>query len=427
MFGGDGDNKNAPAIDSPTRELYDKLFHLAGPLQSSDITFNVPEKGFDSLASLLTEIFQAITEAEEKAASDEQDAGATKKVLERAEELASLRIKSVISPLLRGLPIEASPGLDSSTPITLVGRYEEEVEQWKNFCQVLFNDKELQLKKPLYLHLSALGQRALAQAASTYWDTLLGRLRHIENPEFPSSPDTLLAEIQSRNRDLKALLREYVLASAPFKDPEILARVEKSHAAEELGLGDDARLRIRNLEKRPNLFKGEGEGGSSGASECSVCCAEEDVEIRSGKVDQQANDDFLTFPGTFDGKKIRPLIDTGGGCNLVKAEWLRKNNIKIVEPLKSYKTLLMADGTESQKCPCLEVKWRFDGRKTEWRDVEFVVVEGYKYEALIGLPFLKHTETIHNSAGRLVFPEFKGVHANKDTIPLYEFGVTPCI
>lgn len=83
----------------------------------------------------------------------------------------------------------------------------------------------------------------------------------------------------------------------------------------------------------------------------------------------------------------------------------------------------MADGSTSQKCPCIDVTWSFDGRKPLWVDVEFVVVKGYKYDALIGLPFLKRTETIHNSAGRLVFPEFKGVHTKKGAIPLYNFEV----
>ena len=174
---------------------------------------------------------------------------------------------------------------------------------------------------------------------------------------------------------------------------------------------------------QPDLFKESKETGGSSVSQCSVCALEEDVEIVSGKIDQNANDDFLTFPGKFDGKAIKPLIDTGGGCNLIKAEWLTEHNIQVDESSQHFQSLLMADGSTSKKCPCIEVKWSFDGRNKAWTDVEFVVVEGYKYDALIGLPFLKHTETIHNSEGRLVFPEFKGVHAKKDSIPMYNFGV----
>lgn len=151
-------------------------------------------------------------------------------------------------------------------------------------------------------------------------------------------------------------------------------------------------------------------------------CAQEEEEV-SGRIDSSSNDDFLTFPGKLNNKPIKPLIDTGGGCNLIKAEWLKTHGIEVDPDSPKFKSLLMADGSTSKKCPCIEVRWSFDGRKKAWTDVEFVVVENYKYDALIGLPFLKHTETIHNSAGRLVFPEFKGVHVNSDSVPLYNFHV----
>jgi hypothetical protein len=153
-----------------------------------------------------------------------------------------------------------------------------------------------------------------------------------------------------------------------------------------------------------------------------VCISDDDdVELLSGKIEDTANDDFLTFPGRLNNIPLKPLIDTGGGCNLVKRAWVESQGIEIeLDPSRS-ETLVMADGSESKRCPIIVVKWSFDDRKKAWVDVEFVVVDNYKYDALIGLPFLKHTETIHNSAGRLVFPEFKGVHAKKEGIPLYNF------
>lgn len=174
---------------------------------------------------------------------------------------------------------------------------------------------------------------------------------------------------------------------------------------------------------QPDLFESGTDGSDRRHSgqECSVCAGEEE-EVVSGKMEDGANDDFLTFPGKLNNVPIKPLIDTGGGCNLVKLEWIRSQGIEIDTDSCRFQALLMADGSESKSCPVIDVKWSFDGRNKAWVNVEFVVIEGYKYDALIGLPFLKHTETIHNSAGRLVFPEFKGVHAKKEAIPLYNFS-----
>lgn len=172
----------------------------------------------------------------------------------------------------------------------------------------------------------------------------------------------------------------------------------------------------------PDLFQSgtDGSGGRPSGQQCSVC-AGDDVEEVSGKIVDGANDDFLTFPGQLNNIPIKPLIDTGGGCNLVKLAWIRSQGIEIDPASNRFQSLLMADGSTSQRHPVIDVKWSFDGRPKAWVDVEFVVMEEYENDALIGLPFLKHTETIHNSAGRLVFPEFKGVHAKKKAIPLYNF------
>jgi hypothetical protein len=144
------------------------------------------------------------------------------------------------------------------------------------------------------------------------------------------------------------------------------------------------------------------------------------MEVRSGQVDESANDDFLKFPGRLNSIPIRALIDTGGGCNLINAKWVEAQKIK-ADPSRS-ECLVMADGSSSQSCDVVKVKWSFDDRKILWDDVEFIVVEGHDFDALIGLPFLKHTEIIHNKAGKLVFPEFKGVHTKKKGIPLFHFN-----
>lgn len=69
-----------------------------------------------------------------------------------------------------------------------------------------------------------------------------------------SSPlDPLLKLIQSGNQSLKALARQYLLASAPFKDLRVLEQVSRNAAAVELGLGDDADLRARNLRLRVSI------------------------------------------------------------------------------------------------------------------------------------------------------------------------------
>jgi hypothetical protein len=147
---------------------------------------------------------------------------------------------------------------------------------------------------------------------------------------------------------------------------------------------------------------------------------EEECEVRSGKYDKD-NIKFLTFPGKMNKTSVKPVIDTGGGCNLVNSQWLKENNIEVMpDPNNSYK-ILMADGSTSKNCPCISVRWTFDSNpKTLWKDVDFIVVEDYHYDALLGLPFLRVTEMIHNSEGDLVFLEFRGQHLEKNTIPLYD-------
>lgn len=144
------------------------------------------------------------------------------------------------------------------------------------------------------------------------------------------------------------------------------------------------------------------------------------MEALDGQIDSSANDAFLMFPGRLNSNRIRALIDTGGGCNLVNANWVKERGIKPIADFEE--SLVMADNTKSKPCPVVRAKWSFDDRLKYWENVDFVVVEGYEFDALLGLPFLKKTETIHNNAGRLVFPEYKGVHTKKKNIPLFHFS-----
>ena len=160
-----------------------------------------------------------------------------------------------------------------------------------------------------------------------------------------------------------------------------------------------------------------------------MCGEADEMEVASGEIPPGKDDGFLKFPGRMNGIAFKPLIDTGGACNLISAELVDRHLQRLQMDSSSpslstrrFKTLVMADGTESEKCPCIQVAWSFDGRNKKWTNVEFVVVKGYQHDVLIGLPFLKHSQTIHNSAGSLVFPEYKRAHTDPDRVPIYNFG-----
>ncbi|OCL13435.1 hypothetical protein AOQ84DRAFT_372179 [Glonium stellatum] len=357
--------------------LYDRLFRLSDGSKPSNVTFAISDDGFKRLKTLVNDIFLAINETEINASGIEGGRN------------AELRYAA------------------DATNAAIAGDFLEESDRANSIYQLLFHDQQLQLQTIVYQKLSIIGQNAVLGAASFQWDKLREFLHKIRDPTLENPLDTLLKIIRAGNRTLKALVRQYLLESAAFRNPDVFGRVSSSNHALELGLARYV----------------HGTWGARRGHQCPTCAADDEVEVISGKIDEEANADFLTFPGKLGGKSIKPLIDTGGGCNLIKAEWLKQHGLTADLDTLRFQTLLMANGSTSKKCPCIDVKWSFDGRKQAWVDVEFVVVEGYKYDALIGLPFLKHTETIHNSAGRLVFPEYKGVHAKKDSIPLYNFGV----
>lgn len=435
--------------------LHDKLFHLSDGLGASTETFASPDVGFGQLATLIDKIFHVVKEAETGISSlprrDElrytseatsAAAGAANAAAEAADATARAASIAPDNRVARQALIAAFRATAAAYRAATAARsaatsaeslpadskleYHGEVAddffnesiQLQNVYQLLFHDQQLQLSTSVYTQLAEIGQNAIVITASSLWDEVLQCLSRIRDDDIDNPLGILLKIIGIGNQRIKALVRQYLLDSAAFYDPHVLERVSKSDPALDLGFGNDAELRIKNMKLRPDLFEGPGAPGNG--HQCSVCATADDVEVISGKVDDGANDDFLIFPGRLNDKPIKPLIDTGGGCNIVKLEWLRSQGIEVDPDSPRFESLLMADGSTSKKCPCVDVKWSFDGRKKVWVDVEFVVVEGYKYDALIGLPFLKHTETIHNSAGRLVFPEFKGVHAKKEAIPVYD-------
>jgi hypothetical protein len=176
---------------------------------------------------------------------------------------------------------------------------------------------------------------------------------------------------------------------------------------------------------QPEAMAAIGPGSEGHTSPTCAGHGDEPPEVAFGRVeDYEDDDEFLKFPGTLNDISIVPIVDTGGCCNLIKTEWRRAHGFddKINRDPQRAKVLLMADGSTSKNMPVIDVKWMFDGRNKVWTDVEFTVVDEYAHEALIGLPFLKHTETLHTSQGRMVFPEFKGVRAKKEVVPMYNFG-----
>ncbi|KAF3910956.1 hypothetical protein AA313_de0200114 [Arthrobotrys entomopaga] len=255
----------------------------------------------------------------------------------------------------------------------------------------------------------------------------------------------LLSGLSDLNRAFGDSLRENLLRAPIFCDSDLLGRVKENPVAGELGLDQDAIMRLKIMEQLPDRFTPEAiarfDTDTPGEYQCQKCSKQshtaenkkdeeeeegEELEVVSGAIDKKtANTDFLMFPGKINKVPIEPLIDTGGGCNLVKAIWLKNNNIPVEYDPERVQSLRLADGSVSAVCPVIRTSWSFDDMKKLWVDVDFVVVEDFKYDALIGMPFIRHTQILHNSQGRLCYPELRGLPAGDGPIPLYEFGVSP--
>ncbi|KAK6538167.1 hypothetical protein TWF694_011049 [Orbilia ellipsospora] len=289
-------------------------------------------------------------------------------------------------------------------------------QKLENLYKLLFEEQpELGLDSVLFLKLSNVGRHGLMISISAKWDELLAFLLKIQDIEIDDPIEDLLGLVSNITALLKDLTRLHLVKSTVFHDSGFLARASQDtfQLGVELGLDLDASLRARSLQKLPGLF--EQVGGASGGA----LAEENSYAVASGKVPQELKNEFLTFPGKLNGSPIKPLIDTGGSLNIVKREWLDEQKIPIGTPVR-YSSVLMADGSVSTKKPIIEVKWSFDAQKTIWTDVEFMVMEDYSKDALIGLPFLRHTQMIHNGQGDLTFSEFGNIHSDPDAVPIYD-------
>ena len=108
----------------------------------------------------------------------------------------------------------------------------------------------------------------------------------------------------------------------------------------------------------------------------------------------------------FNNKYMRAMIDPGATYNIVSEAWIKRH--KMPQDAKRYETLLSGDGSVTENCPCLigslvlKVK---NGPSTYLKDVEFVMLKGFKGDALLGSPFLKLAQITHSSTGQLLFAE----------------------
>lgn len=131
-------------------------------------------------------------------------------------------------------------------------------------------------------------------------------------------------------------------------------------------------------------------------------------------------DDWISFPGSLNGHSVNPLIDTGGGANLVSKSWLDANGITFTPDPDKREMLLNPDGTVSEELDVISCMWKYDDRETQWKNVEFIVTtKEHGPDVLLGLKFLKLSEVIHTSRGKLLFPEISNLPRKKAPIPLY--------
>lgn len=161
------------------------------------------------------------------------------------------------------------------------------------------------------------------------------------------------------------------------------------------------------------------------ASDESASDTSSEPEIRDGDTSNLA-DDWISFPGTINGQSVKPLIDTGGGANLVSKSWLDANGITFTSDPDKRETLLNADGTVSDELDVIFCMWKYDDRKTQWKNVEFIVTTtDHGPDVLLGLKFLKHSEIIHTSGGKLLFPEVSNLERKKGPTPIYHLSKGP--
>jgi hypothetical protein len=141
-------------------------------------------------------------------------------------------------------------------PIQRADAFRSERILFDHLHEFLIHDQALGLWTSVFRQFSDVGQNIIIANLSIQWDILLDFLRNITDPEdfesdkYKGAIDEVFAILQYSNRHLKDHVREYMLSSAAFWEPDILSRVPLSKHCGELGLIHDAALRARNLALR---------------------------------------------------------------------------------------------------------------------------------------------------------------------------------
>lgn len=120
----------------------------------------------------------------------------------------------------------------------------------RSIHQLLFHDQQLQLQTSVYLQLDTIGQKIVVKEATLLWDELLQCLGRIRDIGGDNAAAALLEIINTGNQTLKDVTRLYLLQSPAFYDPETLERFSQSPLVVDLGFGDDAKLRAKNMTLR---------------------------------------------------------------------------------------------------------------------------------------------------------------------------------
>ncbi|KAK3356814.1 hypothetical protein B0T25DRAFT_566144 [Lasiosphaeria hispida] len=377
-------------VGGSVEKLCKRLFQHGNSRKDIHLMSLSPTEAFRDLIKLIDDFSEAIKDAEPGGSKSPGDGSSQGMVAKSARTPAN----------------DNSVALESLLPPELTSQFFKSTAQLHRLNNLLFLDKDI-VETTIYPQLQPIGQSGIMVDASTLWDSLVDLLAGFQSlHESPGrSLRALLKDVNDGNRKIKSLTRQYLLNSSLFHDPSVLAKIAslKSGPLVDLEWVNDAVLRSRNMEKRPDLF---GDGGKDG--------------VKDGvKDDDDDEEKSLTLPGQFNGICVEALIDTGAHCNLVAQGWLNKNNITVDDGSSRTQTLKMANGSLCHDCPIIYASWKFDGRENDWPKAEFVVIVAEDYDVLVGLPFLKKSRTLYNSEGVLVFPEFKKLHDKQGSVPVY--------
>ncbi|KAF8470034.1 hypothetical protein BDZ91DRAFT_719760 [Kalaharituber pfeilii] len=344
--------------------------------------------------------------------------------------------------------------------------FQEAVGKFVALETFLFHDQQLQLSSSLFRQFSFIQQKILTVKGSHHWNQFrLYLQQEITKPEVETTAfESVLSSIQTFNDRLREHVREFLLSSPALRSLDVARRAKRNEYIKKLGFLTDVMVRTALIKKLPHLFPKprtirklgtmgvyeyenaldteEDEDASESEDDNQVKSALENVSSsKEPENDEEAesvlelekaegeDNDFITFPGKLNSvHSVKALIDTGGGANLLSRKYLLARSIPIPDSDKTV-TLKNPDGSASKRFPVIKVKWSFTAMPDrDWPEVEFIVTEDGP-AALIGLPFLKETQLIHDQAGKLLFPEFTNVsqmsakHVD-GSIPIYNFDTS---